>query len=86
MTAVVDMPTAELLAVAQNTTAGLMRHIEGNPGDPKRIDPQTISAIFFLPMSVTFIRELERRGIDTGHAWLVEIYDEEMEALRHEQD
>jgi hypothetical protein len=85
-----DMTTAQLVAIAERQAVGVQAWLDmtperrTQPGRSKDGIAVNISMGVTIPMFIAFVKELHRRGIETGWEWFVQIWDEETEAAKHE--
>lgn len=80
---IAEMSTALLVQLAENMTGNVIRWTEMTPEErvrqskPGMASPSTALNCLTLPLLVAFLKEIHRRGIETGWEWLVEMWDEE---------
>lgn len=84
MQPVTEMTTAMLVHIAENMTGSISRWLDMSVDERARqrkpgMASPDIAMTFSIPMCVIFLREINRRGIETGWEWLIEEFDAAME-------
>lgn len=76
------MSTALLLDTAERLCSGIVRGLEMEPIERKTpvkkgTSPEQMLCCLTIPLAVMHVSELQKRGIETGWEWLVEMWNEE---------
>lgn len=74
-----EIPTAVLLPLAENMAGGVERWLamtdEQRAGMGRGDVPVSESMLITIPIFISFVTELESRGIPTGWQWFLDIWN-----------